>query len=564
MTVMNRQICAFALAVFGIAATSHAQQWGEYTLIPNNGSTTVRLRDTANAVYHSWTGLSGTTAYSCYMLPGAVLLRTVDVTNSVFTGGGMSGRVQKIDWNGALLWDYTYSSTTYCAHHDICGLPNGNVLIIAYELKNAAAATAAGSNYNGTHWPDHVIEVQPTGATTGTIVWEWHLWDHLCQDDDPNDGNYVPSVADHPELYDINAVTISSVTKDFWHMNGIDYNPMLDQIVVSAHYTNEFYVIDHSTTTAEAAGHTGGRGGRGGDFLYRWGDPARYDHSGATNFDVLHDAHWIPQGVPNAGYIVALNNEGISSSISCVDQVIPPYAGFNYSYTPFVAYSPSTYTLRQVCTSGTSNMGNSQQLPNGNMLICLAMSGTIYETNPAGTTIWSYTSTSAVSQAFRYSACQVSSAAPAIPTITSNVNVLTSSAATTYQWFVDGVLIPGATSQSHTATVSGAYVVQVTDSNGCWYSYSLLFDHSVITDVQAFDLAHNLNAYPNPTSGILNLNGELINGDFTVDVIDASGRSVLKARNQKIIDLSSFEDGIYFVNISTQAGVVTRRVAVNK
>jgi hypothetical protein len=562
---MFRRPYLIAIAFVITTCNLAAQQWGNYTLIGINGSTTVRLRDTASAVYHSWTGLSGTTAYSCYMLPGGVLLRTVDVANSVFTGGGMSGRVQKIDMSGALLWDYTYSTTTYCAHHDICGLPNGNVLIIAYELKNAATSTAAGSNYNGTHWPDHIVEVQPTGATTGTIVWEWHLWDHLCQDDDPNDGNYVTSVADHPELYDINAVTITSQTKDFWHMNGIDYNPILDQIVVSAHNTNEFYVIDHSTTTAEAASHSGGRSGKGGDFLYRWGNPSRYDHAGAANFDVIHDAHWIPQGVPNAGRIVALNNEGISVNISCVDQVMPPYSGFNYTYSSMVAYAPSTYDSRLTCVSGTSNMGNSQQLPNGNQLVCLAMSGVIYEVDPAGNTIWTYTASGAVSQAFRYSACQITSAAPAIPTITSNINVLTSSPATTYQWFLDGVLIPGATSQSYTATASGAYVVQVTDSNGCWYSYSLLFDHSFITDVTSFDQAHNLNAYPNPTDGFLNLTGEMLNGKFTVEVIDAAGRSAMKLQNQKIIDLSSLENGIYLVNITTESeGVITRRIALNK
>lgn len=563
---MKNRLLALAIGTAISIGVLDAQQWGDYTLIGISGSTTVRLRDTTNATFHTWTGLTGTTAYSSYMLPGGVLLRTVDVTNNVFSGGGMAGRVQKIDWNGALLWDYTYSTTTYCSHHDICGLPNGNVLLIAYELKNAAASTAAGSNYNGTLWPDHIIEVQPTGATTGTIVWEWHLWDHLCQDDNPNGGNYVTSVADHPELYDINAVTLSSTSKDFWHMNGIDYNPMLDQIVVSAHFTNEFYIIDHSTTTAEAASHSGGRGGRGGDFLYRWGNPDRYDHTGVANFDVLHDAHWIPQDCPNAGNIVALNNEGISTTISCVDQVTPPYAGFNYSYTPLVAYSPASYTFRRNCIGGTSNMGNSQQLPNGNTLICLAMSGVIYEIDPAGNSIWSYTATGAVSQAFRYSACQVTSAAPAVPTITQLGNVLTSTAATTYQWYVDGVLIPGATAQSFTATQDGVYVVRVTDSNGCWFSYSLLFDFVLSTDISAFHDNHNLTAFPNPTSGILNLNGELVlNGNFTTEFYDASGRLVLSARNQKMIDMGSLENGVYLLNITTEnAGVITRRITLTK
>ncbi|MGL4598039.1 MAG: hypothetical protein ACRCYO_10940, partial [Bacteroidia bacterium] len=153
-----------------LAGTSiFAQQWGDYTLVASQNSTTVRLRDTASNIYHSWTGLSGQTAYSNYMLPGGVLLRTVKTTNNVFTGGGMSGRVQKVDFNGNLLWDFTYSTATYCAHHDVCALPNGIVLMIVYELKSAADATQAGSQSAITMWPDKVIEVQPTGATTGTI-----------------------------------------------------------------------------------------------------------------------------------------------------------------------------------------------------------------------------------------------------------------------------------------------------------------------------------------------------------------------------------------------------------
>lgn len=562
---MNRLILSIGVILLSYAGVN-AQQWGNYTLYSTGNSTTATLIDTASAVYHQWTGLSGQTAYSNYMLPGGVLLRTVKTTNTTFSGGGMAGRVQKVDYNGTLLWDYTYSTSSYCSHHDICALPNGNVMLIAYESKSSSQATAAGSNYAGTLWPDHIVEVQPTGTSTGTIVWEWHLWDHLCQDVNANASNYVTNTADHPELYDINAVTITSQTKDFWHMNGIDYNPMTDQIVVSAHNTNEFYVIDHSTTTAEAAGHSGGRGGRGGDFLYRWGNPARYGQTGTANFNVLHDAHWVPQDCPNAGYIVALNNKGISNTQSCVDMVNPPVSGFNFSYTPNTAWLPSTYTIRQNCTGGTSNMGNSQQLPNGNMQICLALSGTIYEINSAGTTLWSFTASGSVSQAFRYSACQITSAAPAIPTISSNGNVLTASSATTYQWYVDGVLIPGATSQTYTATQSGAYVVRVTDSNGCWFSYSALFDHALITDISSFDNSFRFTVYPNPSNGMINLSSEILPGtNFSVQVLDSRGRLVANEKNNMVLDLTHLENGVYFMNVYPEiGGVFTERIVISK
>lgn len=454
-------VCTLLLSSPGIAIS---QQWGEYTLYAIQNQTTAYLIDTNGTTYHTWTfSSSKKTGYSSYLMPGGTLVRTVARQGNQLNGGGMTGEVMKADWNGTVLWDYVHSSSTYCLHHDICPMSNGNVLLISYEVKTAAQATQAGCSQNITIWSEKIIEVQPTGSTTGNIVWEWHVWDHLCQNYNATKDNYVTSIVMHPELININYNT----SQDWLHMNGIDYNEDLDQIVISSHNLNELYVIDHSTTTAEAAGHTGGNSGKGGDILYRWGNPAAYSASGTNVYHVPHDAHWVSKGCPNENYLVVFNNNGISMSQSTIDLINPPYDGYNYSITPGSAFAPSTYTIRQNCSGHSNNESNSQQLPNGNMLICMFQSGYIYETNPAGTTIWSKSLSGGCSQAFRYSACYVNGTIPATPTISQNGDSLISSIATTYQWYFEGSVIPGATAQIYEPPQNGTYQVKVTNASGC-------------------------------------------------------------------------------------------------
>jgi hypothetical protein len=203
-------------------------------------------------------------------------------------------------------------------------------------VKTAAEAQAAGCSRNSEIWPDKIIEVQPTGSGGAVIVWEWHAWDHLIQDIDPGRANYGV-IADHPELLDVNCGASTGGWGGGWsggwggdwmHVNGISYNPELDQIVFSSHYLNEFFVIDHGTTTQEAAGQSGGRYGRGGDFLYRWGNPENYDrgNSGGKVFYTVHNSYWVPAGLPGAGHIIAFNNGNSrpDGSYSSIEEIILP------------------------------------------------------------------------------------------------------------------------------------------------------------------------------------------------------------------------------------------------
>ncbi|HRG00795.1 MAG TPA: aryl-sulfate sulfotransferase [Bacteroidia bacterium] len=540
------KICALLL----ISLTINAQQWNGLTLVATQNSTTAKLVDTAGTAVKTYSPGTGSTGYSAYLEPGGTMVRSLKISNTTFNGGGACGAIQKVDYNNNVIWTYTVSSSTQYSHHDHCVMPNGNVLIISYESKTQTELAAAGGTNTAltSIWPEKIIEVQPTGATSGTIVWEWHVWDHLVQNVNSSKANYQTSIVNHPELLNVNYKS----TKDWLHMNGIDYNPILDQIVVSSHNLNEWYVIDHSTTTAEAASHSGGNSGKGGDFLYRWGNPTAYGASGTTILNVTHDAHWVPEDVTGAGDLVGFNNTGQTSPTqkSTIDRITSPRANYNYTINTGSAFTPSTYNSRLVCTAYNSNMGSSEQYPNGNQMICLAMSGSIYEVNSAGTTLWTYSAGGTTSQAHRYSQCYVNNAAPAIPTITVAGNDLQSTNATTYQWYLNGDLISGATAQNYTPTQSGIYVVRITDSNGCVYRYSPGYAYSVSTGISDTQTA-NISIYPNPSTGIVDINFNYQKFNIVnVNVYDMFGKVVSTSENNWRLDLSHLSNGVYTLSIS--------------
>jgi hypothetical protein len=406
MHAVPRPAAALALTCVILAVcaiTAHAQAFDGYTFFAPNGSRTTYLIDMKKTTVHTWTHAKGV-GYSCYLLPDGSVLRSTMVSNPQLGGGGATGIVERVSWEGAVLWNYTYSSSTYLAHHDICAMPNGNVILIAWEVKTAAQAVAAGLKRSTVIWPDHLVEVQPTGSSGGNIVWQWHAWDHLVQDYDATKANYGV-VADHPELFNINmgAGGLGIQGGDWMHINGLSYNAALDQIVISSHTLNEVYVIDHSTTTAEAATHAGGRWGKGGDILYRWGMPANYGAAGSKVFDVVHCAVWIPEGVPGAGHIMAFNN-GATQRRSVVVELAPPVDG-NGAYTRDAgkAYGPASPLWSYTASDFFSNhLGSNQRLPNGNTFMVESTTGNMVECDAAGAVVWTYAKGGEIVRAMRY------------------------------------------------------------------------------------------------------------------------------------------------------------------
>jgi len=376
-----------------------------YTLFAPMPSTTTYLIDNHGKLVNSWP--SGyRPGLSVYLAENGNLVRTEQYSVGAprFTSGGNGGRVEEIAWDGSLVWEYDYSTEFVRQHHDIEPLPNGNVLLVAWEYMSYDDAVAAGRVTflipDGELWPDHVVEVQPTGPTSGAIVWEWHLRDHLIQDNDPTKANFGV-VEDHPERVDFNYVPGGGNPgrADWNHVNSVDYNEALDQILLSPRTFDEVWVIDHSTTTAEAAGHSGGNSGKGGDLLYRWGNPETYraGDSGDQQLYGQHDARWIEPGYPGAGNILIFNNGGgrPGGNYSSVDEIVPPVdGGWGYELVPGSAYGPVaptwTYTADPVAEFYGQNISGAHRLPNGTTLICEGPSGDFFEVTPEKETVWRY------------------------------------------------------------------------------------------------------------------------------------------------------------------------------
>ncbi len=404
---MKRLISQLLLLVVGSMPSMAQEAFDGPTLISPLGSNSSYLIDLDGTTLATWGG-SCTPAAIAYLLEDGSVLRPCRDPGGSFQTGGSGGRIQWIDGDDNLIWDYLFSDSDHQQHHDIEPLPNGNVLLLAWELKTQAEAVAAGrQSSNGEIWPTLIVEVQPDGASGGNIVWEWHLWDHLVQEADPTASNYAV-VADHPELLDINQGNVSN--GDWVHANAIDYSSELDQIVFSSRTMSEIYVIDHSTTTAEASGHSGGNSGLGGDILYRWGNPQVYGrgNSGDQYFFGQHGVIWIDSGLPGEANLLVFNNgdrPGPNNDFSSVDEIVPPIDASNhYQIAAGEPFGPTAtvWTYSDPGTFYADHIGGAYRLPNGNTLICEGTTGTIFEVTDNGSTVWTYVASGNVHRAPRY------------------------------------------------------------------------------------------------------------------------------------------------------------------
>jgi len=359
-----------------------------FTLIaPFNGKF-IYLVDDVGDIVHTWKSDLHTSGHS-ELLEDGTLLRMA-------SGPSQPRGLQILDWDGSELWNYT-PPDPFQLHHDFEVMPNGNILLnaaVSYSYSQMIEMGRDPQLTPETLWIEPILEIEPNSSNGGEIVWMWDPLDHIIQDFSPDKPNHGV-VADHPDLLDINFPREHS--REWQHSNTVSYNAQLDQIMITSRNFDELWVIDHNTTTAEAANHTGGAHGRGGDLLYRWGNPQAYGASNGSDHILWgpHDAQWIAPGLPGEGNIIIFNNgqnlymtrpEGRYSS---VEELVPPVNDTGDYYLALgSAYGPSNLTWYYNASPPQDffafAMGGVERLPNGNTLVCGGSAGITLEVDSLG------------------------------------------------------------------------------------------------------------------------------------------------------------------------------------
>ena len=362
-----------------------------YTLVSPMRSNNSYLINNEGFVLKKWE--SEYKSIASYLTEDGKLVRNIILPNDEFTTGGTNGGIQIFDFDGNLEWQWEYSTNDYVLHHDLEILPNGNILAIVWDLKSEAEAIANGRDpsllFENKIHSCRVIELRVLPFNQAEIIWEWAVWDHLTQDFDNTKNNYTTDVGNHPELANINHAIGEA---NFNHTNSIEYIEEYDQILLSINLFNEFWFIDHSTSTLEAASHSGGNYNKGGDILYRWGNPSSYNQGDETNQKLFgqHDVTWIEGDINHGGNIMVFNNNKFNN-LSAVDEIAIPHTNGSYNLIPNEINAPEdyswTYTNPDIFSGRVSG---AKRLPNGNTLITEGQDGVLYEIDFEGNLLWKY------------------------------------------------------------------------------------------------------------------------------------------------------------------------------
>jgi hypothetical protein len=350
-----------------------------YVLINDAASNSVFIIDKNGNHIHDWPLGSERLGNDAFLLPNGKLLAMLEVENPSIGLGGFGGKLQLLNKNGSVDWSFEYASEKHILHHDAEMLPNGNIIIQIWEKRSIEDAQQAGYIGDTAVFPDGIIEIEPN---TKEIVWEWHVWDHIIQDHDSVKENFG-SINENPQLIDLNYAA-DELAGDITHANGLAYDSVNDLIYLSVNFFSEIWVIDHSTNTAEASSNLGGDYNKGGDLIYRFGNPTAYKNTVGQR--LFHNNHYpnLLKG-DDLGNILVYSNGAELEQSTVYELKLPEEFTLepNSDNEPDVVWSFEHPDLFAPKVSGA------EKLPNGNILITEGDFG-LWEVTQEKEIVWQY------------------------------------------------------------------------------------------------------------------------------------------------------------------------------
>jgi len=595
---------------------------GGYNLIYPHNQSNAYLIDMCGNVVHTWEHADSLRpANVLYLLDDSDVITTyrpAEYTSDPIWAGGGGASVARRTWDNTELWSFTRNDADYRLHHDVEPLPNGNVLVTAWEQRDSLACIQAGrnpANLTGVGmWSEVVWELKPNDEMGADIIWEWAVWDHMIQDFDETKDNFGV-VSEHPELININFGMAQSAPADWLHINAIAYDAFSGHVMLSVPTFNEIWVVDKDNTTP-------------GELKWRWGNPMAYDRgdSSDTKLGFQHHTHWLDMGLssgnPDLGKVGVFNNrvQGETSEYSSVHTLIPHYDEYDNEYIMDIAtgtFLPLdyewTFESEDPNTIYSNIVSSFQRLENGNNLICSGKSGDTREYTPEGELVWHYKTpllnaggvASPVSQgtvllpfqnltfrAHRYAAdhpafngidfavgepieldptplaacfgCDFTLILDSI-TIESTTADIAVSYTGSYDlgsltWYDSDFILLDTLTLNLGGVSQGGYTLIATDVMGC--SDTLVV--TIIVDGINTPEPLVFGVYPNPSNGRVNLVSTSHLSNASVSVYDIQGRMVFSQNDlsNTALDLQGLNNGTYQLVVRTGTSVGTTRIVI--
>ena len=334
-----------------------ARSYGGYTLITPIGGNFVYLLNEQGRIVHQWSAPDFQPGYG-YLLPGGrLLVRGQPLVQTAVGAGQPAGKADillELDWDSKELW--RWENETF--HHDMCRMPNGNTLVIIWELvpEDLAQRIKGGLSPEETErikndpqllsfllrglgvggrprlqgmLSDAILEIDPAGETVHT----WHAYEHF----DPETDKICP--------VDMRA--------EWTHLNAVELTPDGD-VLISSQKLDTIMKISWPK----------------GDVLWRWGGLGRLSHQ--------HDPTITPDGT-----LLVFDN-GSRHPLQPLSRVVEVDMKTDEIVWQYIG-SP-VYSMVSLHISGA------ERLANGNTLICEGESGRLLEVTREGDICWEWIS----------------------------------------------------------------------------------------------------------------------------------------------------------------------------